>query len=139
MRPNWKIRIAQILMVLLLCNQIYTLVSESISSIYHLSGAIQGKFTPNVSILFLAMVVPLCFSLLWRAQNFRFILFVLGQGFVVMGIYDPLSFQEYVLIALQLIGMILFLFGSGRMLLFLLTQEGSDFVASSILRRIHRK
>ncbi len=136
---NRKIRIAQVLMVLLLCNQIYTLLQVSISSIYHLSGATQGKFTPKVSILFLAIVVSLCFSLLWRAQRFSFMLFVLGQGLVVIGAYDLLSLQKYALIALQLVGMILFSFGSVRILLFVLTQRGSDFIASTILRQIHRK
>ena len=137
MRSTWKIRIIQILMILLLCTQIYSFVPDSISSIYYLSGAIQGKFTPKVSILFLAIVVSLCFSLLWKAQRFGFILFVLGQVFIVIGVYDPLSFHTYALIGLQLVGIILFLFGSGRMLFFLLTQRGLDFIASAILKRMH--
>jgi hypothetical protein len=106
------------------------------SSIYHLTGANQGEFTPEVSILFLAIVVSLCFSVLWKAQKFDFVLFVLGQVFIVMGVYDPLSFHRYALIVLQLVGIILFLFGSGRMLFFLLTQRGLDFIASAILKRM---
>jgi hypothetical protein len=114
-------------------------VPESISSIYHLTGANQGKFIPKVSILFLAIVVSLCFSLLWRVQKFGFILFLFGQVLIVMGVYDPLSFQRYALVGLQLVGMILFLFGCGRMLFFLSTQRGLDFIASVIFGRLHRK
>jgi hypothetical protein len=54
-----------------------------------------------------------------------------------MGVYDPLSFHRYALIVLQLVGIILFLFGSGGMLFFLLTQRGLDFIASAILKWMH--
>jgi hypothetical protein len=135
MRSNWIIRIAQIMMILLLCNQIYSFVSEVISSVYHLNSANQGKFIPKVSILFLAIVVSLCFSLLWKVQKVSFISFVLGQIFIVVGVYDPLSFQRYVLVGLQMVGMILFLLGSGRMLFFLSTQRGLAFIGSVTFRR----
>jgi len=139
MKSDWKICVAQILIILLLCNQIYSFSLISFSSIYYLLTSTQVKFFLETNILFMAIVVSVCVSFLWTREKIGFMLFVLGQAFIDIGIYDPFSLQRYALIGIQIVGLVLFFFGSGKIIIFLSKKRGLDFIRSIISRNKGRE
>mgnify|MGYP001558956066 FL=1 len=134
MKFSWKNILVRYALIFLLCNQVYSIIPESITSVRHLYKNLIN-YMPETNILFLATVVSLGFTALWTIHRIWLIFFILGQTFIIVGIYAPLPLSSIVLISFQVVGIILFLVSATRILFFLLSKKGYDFIESLVKRK----
>lgn len=123
-----------ILFIVVICLQLYEFLRSSISFI-NLPSYSKIAIGPESNLLFLALVVTLGLSVLWHAKKLAYMLFVAGQLCIIFAEYNPLNFSRNAVIGIQLLGMTQFVYASFRLIFFLFSSKGFEFIETRIYKK----